>query len=134
MMPVILHWRYGNTKGEKMERLELQLLELNDDNLAKRVIDNNDVQNCLLELSNLKDDIYNELTISLPYPIGTPVWRVQRCEFKSCKMCGCNNKYGDCEMEQRKRIRKGTFSVSDIYKYELTVFMSLVEAKESLNK
>lgn len=38
-----------------MDRLEDNLLELNDENLANRVIENNDVQNCLQELSEYKD-------------------------------------------------------------------------------
>lgn len=38
-----------------MERLEDRLLELNDYNLAARIIQNNDIQNCLVELSEYKD-------------------------------------------------------------------------------
>lgn len=33
--------------------LVIELMSLNDEQLAQRVIDNNDVQNCLLELYDL---------------------------------------------------------------------------------
>lgn len=41
---------------EDLKALVERLCSLNDENLAQEVIDNNNVQNCLLELRNMLDN------------------------------------------------------------------------------
>ena len=58
----------------EMKRTDLDLLSLNDDNLAQRVIENNDVQNCLAELSTYKDAEEQGLLIKFPCKVGDTVY------------------------------------------------------------
>lgn len=51
---------------EDLKALVERLRSLNDENLAQEVIDNNNVQNCLLELRNMLDNSWISVKKQLP--------------------------------------------------------------------
>ncbi|WP_312093396.1 hypothetical protein [Aminipila sp.] len=85
-------------------------------------------------LAELEDKLEQGLMIELPCKIGTPIAYIQACQAPTCEICGCNNRYGDCVMEHKVRIRKDKFSLFFLNAFGESVFLTESEAQAELER